>query len=303
MTRPAINYGKKASAKSYEWTWNTDKLNVLPTTAESYGKNYETTARRVAEQRKNFSQLKTYAFPIADEEQRGDHYGFMSRMAYETGKAYKELRIVQEKLLVNVNQGSQAPSDSNQKTGKMAGLLVLAEDSNVNKHAAGVNGAFTKSTGLYSARTDTPDDADLRKLDADIFNSVADSLFDNSKVMGHGKMLMMSRKQRRAAGSILTGIAELRIQLNGKGENIVPQNIDGIKTDTGTYKLMINRWMRDKDIFFLNRMAYCVKQMWDIRARPLPIIGVNRRQAFDFHINLEVENSASIGLITDLKLN
>jgi len=287
-------------ARSYIEQELVDDFNTHNTTARPYGNVYEFSERRNPERRQFVLQSIDDGYRVADEENQSRHAGFARRTLYEDMKHGIEQKIAIEKILVQLNQASDQPDSGNNFTGKTASLMAHFETNTVKNSAAdttaGADGGWDKATKEFAARTDAdPTVAFTEQMLVDALNS----LWKESE---HGLMgidVMMNLKQKQAFDKF-TGITEFRTNLSGAGQAAIHAAADTYRHDAGTVKTMLNRWMRDRDVFCINRADICLYQYWMFRTTTLAKRGSLTERAIASSFALAVKGEKRHAGIFDL---
>ncbi len=290
---PFVSSLSREGARSHIEEWQVDAYNSVVTTARPYGDDYTAEERVNPTRRQNVIQTIHRSFIVADEEEKAMSAGFNSRMTFEIMKCGVEQKIDIENILIKLNQASDIPTSSNSVTGKTASLMSFLE-TNVSAGASGANGGWNSSTKEYAARTDGTQRAFTETMLIDILGK----LWQNSgSINGVTIYTNIAQKQKFNA---FDGIADLRKQTMGMGQATIVGAANVYVGDHGVTRVMLNRHMRDRDVFLTRNRQIKLKTYWMFRPRRLQVTGNNRRWGMSSSFTLCVKNEKEHGMIADL---
>jgi len=300
MDTPGFSGLTRFRARAYKEEILVDELNVHNTNFVPYGDQWSYSDRKSPERRQFVMGTITEGFSVADEENVSRHAGMGRRVAWEMRKLAIEQRIAIEKMLFAMNLASDTPDNGNSFKGQPASFMAQLETNvQFNSSAAttaGANGGWDDSTKEYSARTDAnPTRAFTEKMLKDALNDI----WKNAEggLMGIGVMMNMKQKQ---VFDTFTGITEFRTNTMGQKQATILAAADTYRHDAGSVRTVLNRHMRDRDIFLCHKPGMRLYNFWMFRTHRRPKEGNNEGRVMTSSFALGLANEKRHGAIFDL---
>ncbi len=159
-----------------------------------------------------------------------------------------------------------------------------------------MDGGYDSTTNLPVARTD----GTQRQLTQTLFDSMIEKAFGNSG-NDFGRVVMCNLNQKRRIDAF-AGLTNQRYNTNtGASPVTIVQGATAvIAHDNMSYKLMLNRHMRNREVMFLSMMGIKIEYLyWDYRLR-LARTGLTLKSAVASNFGLCIRNEKEHGLIADL---
>lgn len=280
-------------AMSHIPEWQIDAYNAENLTARPYGDTFEDEVRRNTERRKTTLQTIHRGFKVADEEDAVDHAGFTKRLNREKVKAMIEQKIDIEKIIVRENQAMNAPSGDNGITGQTPSLMAFLSTNTI-KGVGGADGGWNATTKQYDARTNGTEVAFTEDMLIDILSK----LWTQSG--GISGIEVMTNDIQKNKFNKFAGIAAQRIQNAGMKQASVIGAADTYLSNFGQVTVVLNRHMRQREIFVVRPDKMMLKTFWWLRDKMRPSDGNYKSYAITSSFGLCVKDERAQAGIFDL---
>lgn len=294
MDTPIMSGIKRERAMSFKEEWQVDDFNTPNTTARAYGDDYSFATRKNPARRQNFIQSLHDSFVISDEEEAIKHAGFTSRLAFEMMKLGKEQRVAVELILAKLNQASDPPTAANNTVGTTASIMAFLE-TNTSGGVGAADGGWNSTTKEYDARTDG---SSTRAFSEAQLKTILDGLWENSG--DTSDVVIFTNNTQKNAFNNFDGLAAQRIQNSGMKQAAIVGAADSYRSNYGTHRIMLDRHMRTRDVFFLRTGRMKLRTLWMFRPRRLAVTGNNQKFGLSSSFTLCVKNEKEHGMIADL---
>lgn len=245
------------------YTWFLDSLNSNDgrpagddDRAVAYGAEVAPTGVKNPEQRANYPQSEYVSWSVSDEGEKAARWHIGSRRAREMMKKRIELRVGQEKQLLNNNQASAEPTTANGNVAKTATLEAMIETraevgDKAGRTTLGTTGGWNAATGMFVARTRSSDDGKVEFSLADTADLI-DASWEALSEPGRSKMMCLSLKGKKKFNSFSDeGIAPFRTQIDETGAPKLALTVSGFNTEGGTIVVKACKRMQGNSNIFV----------------------------------------------------
>lgn len=280
---PFQTLAKKTTAEATYTEWLIESLEAIDTAnANIEGDDATTDASTTPTRVGNYTQLLDKTWQISTTQQAIKKYGVSDEWSRQTVKKGKALKSDFEAIMIGTNQARVVgAAGTAQKMRSLPAWLTT----NTSRGAGGANGSAT------TAATD----GTQRNFTENLFKTVIVACATNANEMPTVVM----------AG--ITGRANLSSQLSGnttRMKDMMDQKLNAsitvYRSDYGDLKLVPNRRMRERDMFFLNPAYVAVRTLEPFQRQELARTGLSRRGQIWMNATLEVSNEAAHGVLADL---
>ena len=227
----------------------------------------------------NYTQISRKTIIVSGSQQAANHAGVSSELAYGLAKKSKELKRDMETVLTN-KVAKAAGSSGNAR--KLGGLETWIS-SNVSR---GTNGA---GAGGGAA----PTDGTQRALTEAMLKTVIQSCYS----AGSDSNVVMVGPHNKGVISGFTGRSSARQMI---GATKIQAAADMFASDFGDYKIIPNRFSRDRTAFVLDPDYWSVAYYRDFQQKDVAPTGDALKKALLVEFTLVAKNEASSGLVADL---
>jgi len=279
---PLLTMGKKGSAEATYTEWPIESLASVDTSNANIEGDDATTDQSTTPSRVgNYCQLVDKAFQISTTQQAIRKYGVGDEWAHQKVKFGRALKNDMEAIIFLNQARVVGLAGTAQKMRSLPSWITT----NKNRGASGANGSAT------TAATD----GTQRDFTESLFRDVIVQCATNANEMPTVVM----------AG--ITGRANLSSQLSGNTTKFkdmqdgkLNASITVYRSDYGDLKLVPNRRMRERDMFFLNPDYIGIRTLEPMQFVELARTGLSRRAQMWTNYTLEVSNEAAHGVLADL---
>jgi hypothetical protein len=280
---------KKGTAKVEEW--QTDTLAAAITTnAQLEGDDAAFTTPAATTRVGNYMQILRKTCIISDTDEAVDKAGRDSEMGLQIAKRGSEIKRDLEKNMLDNVAGDAGGVGTARKMATMGAWLKT----NIDKEASGGNPTYT--SGVPAAvRTDS---GSPRAFTETIAKAVVSSMYTN----GGTPKVLMTGPFNRAVVSSFSGVATRNFDLS----NVDPQptaiigSADVYVSNFGTFRVLPNRFQRDRDAWFLDWNMLCLRVLRSLQTKPLGKSGDAEKRLMVWEVTLQPKNEAGLGLAADL---
>lgn len=282
----------KASAVTHEW--QTDSLAAAVTNNQQLeGDDVVGTTDALSATGKpaNICEIARKLITISGTLEVVDKAGRKSELAYQLAKAGKEIKRDMEKALLD-SHAAVTPGATNAV--RVAAPLPNWIQSNSSTGATGADSTSNSGSGVpVSARAD----GTQRALTETIAKAVIESLWDNG---GEADVIMANKFNRQTISSSFTGIATRNFDLSNAEPTAAIASIDVYVSDFGTFKVVPNRFQRERDVWMLDFNYLSLAFLRPMQTIKLAKTGDAERRMLLCEYTLVVKNEAAVGMVADL---
>lgn len=222
-----------------------------------------------------------------------DKAGRKSELAYQLAKAGKEIKRDMEKALLD-SHAAVSGAGAGTATARVAAPLMNWIQTNSSRGASGADSTSTSGGVPVYAATDT---TAVRALTEALTQAVIQSLWTNG---GEADVLMAGPFNRQAISSSFTGIATRNFDISDVSPTAAIASVDVYVSDFGTFKVIPNRFQRDRDLWLLDFNYLALAFLRPMQTVKLAKTGDAERRMLLAEYTLVVKNEAAHGVVADL---
>jgi len=280
------NIGKR-SAKNTYFEWQTDALaSAVTTNAQLEGDDVSAAAVTPTTRVGNYTQISNKTWTISGTLEAVDKAGRKTEQAYQMAKKGKELKRDVEATLTSSQVAVSGGTTTARKTAAFDTWLT----SNVSAGAGG--GGYTYTTTPITARTT----GTLRAYTENILKSEIKSTWASG---GSLSMLMVGPvNKQRASG--FAGIADIRVNSDGKSQAAIVGAADLYVSDFGKVDVVPNRFMPEDRAYLIDPDYVSLATLRPYQAQQLAKTGDAEKWMMLVEYGLQVDNQAAHGVSRDL---
>ena len=279
---PLLTMARKSKADATYTEWPIESLAAVDTAnANIEGDDATTDTSTTPSRVGNCCQLVDKAFQISTTQQAIRKYGVSDEWAHQKVKYGRALKNDMEGIMF-LNQARVVGAAGTAQKMRSLPAWITTNDS---RGASGADGSAT------TAATD----GTQRNFTEALFKAVVVLCATNANEMPDTVM----------AG--ITGRANLSSQLSGNTTKFkdmqdgkLNASITVYRSDYGDLKLVPNRRMRERDMFFINPNYVAIRTLEPMQFVELARTGLSRRAQMWCNYTLEVSNEAAHGVLADL---
>lgn len=279
---PLLSMAKRTTAEATFTQWPIESLSAVDTNnAVIEGDDASIDASSTPTLVGNHTQLMDKTASVTTTQEAIRRYGVKNEMAKQLAKKSKELkRDIETTLLMNQARVVGAAGTA-QKMRSLPSWLTT----NVSRGASGANGSATTAATDGTQRNFT--EALLRSLLATTITN-ADDL---------PNVLMAGPANRSNVSSQLSGNSTRFFDIK---EATLNATISVYRSDYGNLKIVMNRFQRERDMWFINPAYLAIRTLEPLQAQDLAVTGLTRKKQVWTNITLEVSNEKAHAVIADL---
>lgn len=279
---PFMTMCKKEEAEATKTEWLTDALDAADTSnANVEGDDATVDASTTPVRLSNRCQLSDKVISVSTTQRAVHAYGMSDAFLYSQAKKMRGLKIDQESIML----ANQAPVTGDATTAPKLRGLPSWLTTNVSRGGSGANGSATTAAtdGTQRAFTET------------LFKTVIASIALNSGQFP--TMVMAGVSNRSNLSSQLTGNST---RFTNMKDGVLNASITVYDSDFGPLKLILNRFMRQRDMFFINPKYMAMRVLEPMRMRPLATTGLSDKAQLWVNYTLAPKNELAHGVLADL---
>ena len=302
---PFMNGAGRDSAKSTYFEWETDVLASAADNFQLEGNDLPSTAVVEPSRVGNYMQISAKAIQSSGTAEAVDFAGRKSTQAYRMAKAAKELKRDMEKMLTQntaaVVGNNTTPGTGGQPTGdtrKTGSLGALVGGNSLHETTGTPTGAACGGDGNDA----TTDSGTLRVISLTLIRQMIQKLF----VAGSDADTIMVGPFNKEAISQLAGssqLSPLRTAANPEKQAHVVEAWDVYVSDFGNFKVMPNRFQRERDGWFLDWDFWAVSYLRPFHTLEIARTGDSKKQQLIVEYGLLSKNQNASGCIYDLTIS
>ena len=299
---PFLNGAGRSSASGVYFEWETDVLAPAANNWQAEGDDLASTAVVEPSRVGNYCQISAKAIQSSGTALAVDFAGRKSTQAYRMAKAAKELKRDMEYMLTRnvaaVVGNNTTPGTGGQPTGdtRKTGSLGAWVGGNSLHGGGSPAGAACGGDGNDA----TTDAATKRVISLALIRSMIQKLF----VAGSDADTIMVGPFNKESISQLTkadaGVAPLRTVANAEKQAHVVEAWDVYVSDFGNFKVIPNRFQRERDGWFLDFDFWGVSYLRPFQTLEIARTGDSKKQELIVEYGLLSKNQNASGCIYDL---
>lgn len=279
---PLLTMARKGTAEATYTEWPVESLSAVDTAnANIEGDDASIDASTTPSRVGNYTQLMDKTVSVTTTQNAIRKYGARNEFARQKAKKGKELkRDIETTLFLNQARVVGAAGTA-QKMRSMGSWLTT----NVSRGASGANGSAS------AAATD----GTQRNFSETLFKAVVVSCATNANDMP--SVVMAGPANRANLSSQLSGNSTRFYELSDGQLNA---SISVYRSDYGPLKLVMNRFQRERDMWFLNPEYLELRYLEPMQYQDLAVTGLSQKGQMWCNLTLAVLSEGAHGVLADL---
>ena len=280
---PFFTKSQRNKAKNVTHEWQTDALDDATTGAVLEGDVVTVATTAPTTRLTNTCQILRRTWAVTGTQQAVDHAGIKNYEARLITRKARELRRDIEKTLLNKQPQTAGDTSTARKLRGLPNWLDTNTD------------VATNGADATQATSDRTDGAGVRAITEAIVKSVIKSIFEQGGEADH--IMVGPFNKQVISGATFTGRASARQMI---GETKVQAAVDLYASDFGDFKVIPNRFQRERDIFFIDFDMVAVSNLRPVTNQRLGVDSDARRGFVTWEGTLEMRNEKAHGGAFDI---
>ena len=296
---PFVNGAGRSSASGTYFEWETDVLAQAANNFQAEGDDLASAAVVEPSRVGNYMQISAKAIQSSGTALAVDFAGRKSTQAYRMAKAAKELKRDMEYMLTRnvaaVVGNNTTPGTGGQPTGdtRKTGSLGAWVGGNSLHGGGSPAGAACDGDG----NNPTTDAGTQRAISLLLIRSLIQKLF----VAGSdADTIMVGPFNKEQISQLSPSVSPLRTAANAESQAHVVEAWDVYVSDFGNFKVIPNRFQRERDCWFLDFDFWAVSYLRPFQTLDIARTGDSKKQELIVEYGLESKNQNASGCIYDL---
>lgn len=287
----------KAKAKQVYHEWQIDNLDPVQRNRVIEGDDASANTFTPTKRLGNYCQISQKTVAVSGTVRASDHAGRADELSYQITRRGRELKRDIEAALIGGPQGMTPQASSAGGTGTARSLASVESWIKTNKESAAADAVAATTQGFLNGTVIAPVDATVpgaftkAKLDAVIAKCWAE---------GGAPDTIMVGPYNRQKFSTFTGVSALQTNASDTGKVTMVGSIDMYKSDFGIFKVVPNRFSRDRTALILDMDYWAVANLRGLTMYPLAKTGDSEKRQMIQEYTLVSKNEAASGKVTDL---
>lgn len=282
MDTPGLQLAKKTTAEATYTQWPIEALSAVDSAnANIEGDDATVDASTTPTLVGNYCQLMDKVASVTTTQNAIKKYGVKNEMAKQMAKKAKELKRDMETTMFLNQARVVGLAGTAQKMRSMGSWLTT----NVNRGATGASGSAS------AAATD----GTQRAFTEALFRATIVTAITNADELPG--VVMAGPANRANLSSQLTGNGTRFYEVK---DTTLNASISVYRSDYGPLKLMMNRFQRERDMWFLNPQYFGVRTLEPMQTVDLARTGLTEKKQLWTNWTLEVSNEAAHAVLADL---
>ena len=279
---PLLTLAKKTTAEATYTQWPIESLSAVDTAnANIEGDDATVDASTTPTLVGNYTQLMDKVASVTTTQNAIKKYGVKNEMAKQMAKKSKELKRDMETTML-LNQARVVGLAGTAQKMRSLGSWLTTND---NRGASGVDGSAT------AAATD----GTQRAFTESLFRSTIVTAITNADELP--SVVMAGPANRANLSSQLSGNSTRFYELK---DGTLNASISVYRSDYGPLKLVMNRFQRERDMFFINPDYVGVRTLEPMQSVDLARTGLTEKKQLWTNFTLEVSNEKAHAVLADL---
>lgn len=280
---PFTNRAGKTKASNTFFEWQTDSLAAASASnAQLEGDDYAATSLTQPTRLGNRCQISSKAFTISATADAVNKAGRNTEMAYQLAKKTMELKRDMEAVLTQ----NQASVTGNSTTARQTGSLEPFITTNENENG--------DTGGGYSSSNWTAiSDGTQRAFTEAMLKDVCQKVFSSG---GDPDILMVGPAQKQ----VVSGFTGNATRMDKSEDSKLVTSIDVYVSDFGEFKIIPNRFQRNRTAFLLQMDMWQIAYLRPIEVTDLAKTGDSTKKLLTVEYGLLGKNEAASGVIRSL---
>lgn len=279
---PLLTLAKKTTAEATYTQWPIESLSAVDTAnANIEGDDATVDASTTPTLVGNYTQLMDKVASVTTTQNAIKKYGVKNEMAKQMAKKSKELKRDMETTMLLNQARVVGLAGTAQKMRSLPSWLTT----NDNRGAGGADGSAT------AAATD----GTQRAFTESLFRSTIVTAITNADELP--SVVMAGPANRANLSSQLSGNATRFYELK---DGTLNASVSVYRSDYGPLKLVMNRFQRERDMFFINPDYVGVRTLEPMQSVDLARTGLTEKKQLWTNFTLEVSNEKAHAVLADL---
>lgn len=279
---PFFQMAKRGQAESTVTEWPIEALSAVdPNNANIEGDDAAIDASSTPTRVGNYTQLMDKTVSVSTTQQKIKKYGVANEMAKQKAKKGKELKRDIETIMLANQARVVGAAGTAQKMRSMGSWLTT----NTSRGAGGANGSAT------TAATD----GTQRNLTEALFRAILVQTITNAEDLP--PWVMAGPANRANLSSQLSGNSQRFYDVKSGTLNA---SISVYRSDYGDLKLAMNRFQRERDMWFINPEYVQVRTLEPMQYQDLAVTGLSRKGQMWTNLTLGMLNEGAHAVLADL---
>ena len=279
---PLLTLAKKTTAEATYTQWPIESLSAVDTAnANIEGDDATVDASTTPTLVGNYTQLRDKVASVTTTQNAIKKYGVKNEMAKQMAKKSKELKRDMETTMLLNQARVVGLAGTAQKMRSLPSWLTT----NDNRGAGGADGSAT------AAATD----GTQRAFTESLFRSTIVTAITNADELP--SVVMAGPANRANLSSQLSGNSTRFYELK---DGTLNASISVYRSDYGPLKLVMNRFQRERDMFFINPDYVGVRTLEPMQSVDLARTGLTEKKQLWTNFTLEVSNEKAHAVLADL---
>ena len=281
---PLLTMAKKTTAEATYTQWPIESLSAVDTNnANIEGDDATIDASATPVLVGNYTQLMDKTASVTTTQEAIKRYGVKNEMAKQMAKKAKELkRDIETTMFLNQGRVIGAAGTA-QKMRSLPAWLTT----NVSRGATGANGSAT------TAATD----GTQRAFTEALFRAVVVTAITNADELPG--VVMAGPANRANLSTQLSGNSTRFYELKDGQLNA---SVSVYRSDYGPLKFVMNRFQRERDMFFVNPDYIAIRTLEPMQTQDLATTGLTKKKQLWTNFTLEVSNEKAHAVLADLNV-
>lgn len=280
---PFVNRAGKTKASNTFYEWQTDALASVDTAnAQLEGDDYTASTLAQPTRLGNRCQISSKAFTISNTADAVNKAGRNTEMAYQLTKKTMELKRDMEAVIVQNQASVTGNSTTARKTGSLEPMITT--NTSINGDTGG---------GYSSSNWTVISDGTTRAFTESLLKSVCQLVFTSG---GDPDILMVGPSQKQ----VVSGFTGNATRMDKSEDQKLVTSIDVYVSDFGEFKIIPNRFQRNRTAFLLQMDMWQVAYLRPIEPHDLAQTGDATKKLLTVEYGLLGKNEAASGVIRSL---
>lgn len=281
---PGLTLAKKTTAEATYTQWPIESLSAVDAAnANIEGDDATVDASTTPTLVGNYTQLMDKVASVTTTQNAIRKYGVKNEMAKQMAKKSKELKRDMETTMFLNQARVVGLAGTAQRMRSMGSWLTT----NVSRGATGANGSAT------TAATD----GTQRNFTEALFRAVVVTAITNADELP--SVVMAGPANRANLSSQLSGNSTRFYELK---DGTLNASISVYRSDYGPLKLVMNRFQRERDMWFINPQYFGVRTLEPMQTVDLARTGLTEKKQLWTNWTLEVSNEKAHAVLADLNV-
>jgi hypothetical protein len=293
---PFMSSAGRESCDTTFFEWQTDSLSAAATNRIVEGDNLANTAVAEPTRVGNYCQISGKSVATTGTAEAVDFAGRRSSQAYQLAKRAKEMKRDMEKMIMeNVAKAvpaAVAAGTAGQPTGDTRITAGLGAWVKTNVATFGAGGAACAGNG-----SNITTNGALRAVTEVLIKEVIKKCFDNGS---NADTIMVGPSNKQAISDLTQTTSPLRTAADKPAPAHVVAAVDIYVSDFGNFKVVPNRFQRERDGWFFDFDFWAVSYLRPFQTLDIARTGDSKKQMLVAEYGLMAKNEAASGCIYDL---